>query len=70
MGESIAVGLCFDFESVRIPQMFKFCMYGFLKNQQYYGPFALLFFRSRGLTFTEYGLLVAWSEVAESGRPG
>ena len=63
MGDPVSLGLCFDFEHARIPQLFKFCMYGFLKNQQYYGPFFLLFFRARGVSFAQYGVLVAWSEI-------
>jgi len=60
----VHVGLCFDFApSPRIPQMLKFSAYGFLKNQTYFVPFLLLFFRFKGLTYAQYGLLMTWNEV-------
>ena len=31
--------------------LFRFCLYGFLKNQQYYEPFLILVFREKGLSF-------------------
>jgi len=43
--------------------LFRFCLYGFLKNQQYYDAFIILAFRERGLSFTGIGLLVAFREV-------
>lgn len=43
--------------------LFRFCLYGFLKNQQYYEPFLILVFREKGLSFLEIGLLVGFREV-------
>ncbi len=44
-------------------QLFRFCLYGFLKNQQYYEPFLILAFLDRGLSFTQIGALVAFRSV-------
>ena len=41
----------------------RFCLYGFLKNQQYYDPFIVLAFLQMGLNFTLIGLLVAFREI-------
>lgn len=43
--------------------LFRFCLYGFLKNQQYYEPFLILVFREKGLSFLQIGLLVGFREV-------
>ncbi len=43
--------------------LFRFSLYGFLKNQQYYDPFLILAFREKGLSFFMIGLLVAFREV-------
>jgi len=43
--------------------LFRFCLYGFLKNQQYYEPFIILAFREKGLSFFAIGLLVMTREV-------
>jgi MFS family permease len=43
--------------------LFRFSLYGFLKNQQYYEPFFLLVLKSKGLTFFEIGLLYSFREV-------
>ncbi len=43
--------------------LFRFCLYGFLKNQQYYDPFLILVFRYRGLSFAEIGLLIGFREI-------
>ena len=43
--------------------IFRFCLYGFLKNQQYYAPFIVLAFREKGLSFFLIGLLVTVREV-------
>lgn len=60
----VNMSLCFDFASrPGIPQMLKFSSYGFLKNQTYFGPFLLLFFRSKGLTYAQFGWLMTWNEV-------
>lgn len=40
----------------------RFCLYGFLKNQQYYEPFFILFFLRHGLSFAAIGLLIAFRE--------
>jgi MFS family permease len=37
--------------------LFRFSLYGFLKNQQYYTPFLVLAFLDKGLTFFQIGLL-------------
>jgi MFS family permease len=39
-------------------QYYKFCLYGFLKNQRFFEPFLILIFlRDKGLNFTEIGTL-------------
>jgi MFS family permease len=38
----------------------RFCLYGFLKNQQYYEPFFLLALLGKGLSLTEIGLLIGF----------
>ena len=43
--------------------IFRFCLYGFLKNQQYYAPFIVLAFREKGLSFFLIGLLITVREV-------
>ncbi|MCD4700071.1 MAG: MFS transporter [Phycisphaerae bacterium] len=43
--------------------LFRFCLYGFLKNQRYYDPFLILFFRQEGLSFSVIGLLVGFREL-------
>jgi MFS family permease len=42
--------------------MFRFSLYGFLKNQRYFEPFLFLAFLEKGLGFTQIGLLVAVRE--------
>lgn len=42
---------------------FRFCLYGFLKNQRYYEPFLVLFLMEKGLSFFWIGLLIAWQEL-------
>ena len=44
--------------------LFRFSLYGFLKNQRYFEPFIILFFRDEGLSFTLIGTLVAVRELA------
>ena len=44
-------------------QLARFCLYGFLKNQQYYEPFLFLAFLDRGLSFTAIGTLIAFRSV-------
>ncbi len=41
----------------------RFSLYGFLKNQRYFGPFIILFFLQNGLSFTQIGFLVAFREL-------
>ena len=43
--------------------LFKFSMYGFLKNQRYFEPFLILAFRAKGLSFFQIGILIAFREV-------
>ena len=43
--------------------LFRFCLYGFLKNQQYFEPFLILAFRQKGLSFAMIGLLVGFREI-------
>lgn len=43
--------------------IWRFSLYGFLKNQQYYEPFFLLVLRAKGLSFFEIGLLYSFREV-------
>lgn len=43
--------------------IFRFCLYGFLKNQQYYEPFLILAFREKGLSFFAIGLLVGFRDL-------
>ena len=42
----------------------RFSAYGFFKNQRYFEPFLILFFRSKGLSFTEIGFLIGFRELA------
>ena len=42
--------------------IFRFSLYGFLKNQQYFEPFIMLVFLQMGLTFTLIGVLVGLRE--------
>jgi len=43
--------------------LFRFCLYGFLKNQRYFEPFLILVFLDKGLSFFAIGFLVAVREV-------
>ena len=43
--------------------LFRFCLYGFLKNQRYFEPFLLLAFLDKGLSFFQIGLLVGFREL-------
>ena len=43
--------------------LFRFSLYGFLKNQKYYEPFIIFAFIEKGLTFFEIGLLVGFREL-------
>ena len=44
--------------------LFRFCLYGFLKNQRYFEPFLVLIFLEKGLSFFEIGLLFGFREAA------
>lgn len=48
---------------MRVSMLFRFSLYGFLKNQQYYEPFIILAFREKGLSFAAIGLLVGFREL-------
>ncbi len=43
---------------------FKFCLYGFLKNQRFFDPFIILFFREMGMSFFHIGILFSIREIA------
>ncbi len=43
--------------------LFRFSLYGFLKNQRYYDPFLILAFREKGLSFFQIGLLIGFREI-------
>lgn len=43
--------------------LWRFSLYGFLKNQRYFEPFLILAFREKGLSFFMIGLLIAFREV-------
>lgn len=43
--------------------LFRFCLYGFLKNQQYYEPFIILSFLEKGLSFTTIGFLIGFRAI-------
>ena len=43
--------------------LWRFSLYGFLKNQRYFEPFLLLALRSLDLSFFVIGLLIAFREV-------
>ena len=38
-------------------QYYKFCLYGFLKNQKFFDPFLMLFFLEKNLLYVEIGVL-------------
>ncbi len=43
--------------------LFRFSLYGFLKNQRYFEPFLVLAFLEKGLSFFLIGLLIAFREI-------
>ncbi len=43
--------------------LFRFSLYGALKNQRYYDPFLILAFREKGLSFFQIGILIGFREV-------
>jgi len=48
---------------MRISMLFRFSLYGFLKNQQYYAPFLILVFLEKGLSYSMIGILIAFREI-------
>ena len=48
---------------MQIPMLFRFSLYGVLKNQRYYDPFLILAFREKGLSFLQIGILIGFREV-------
>ncbi|MDE0482792.1 MAG: MFS transporter [Candidatus Poribacteria bacterium] len=48
---------------MRIPMLFRFSLYGFLKNQRYFEHFLLLAFREKGVSYFLYGLLIGFREI-------
>lgn len=43
--------------------LFRFSLYGFLKNQRYYDPFLILAFLEKDLTFFQIGILIGFREI-------
>ena len=43
--------------------LFRFSLYGFLKNQRYYEPFLYLVFLEKGLSYFAIGILIGFREV-------
>jgi hypothetical protein len=43
--------------------LFRFSLYGFLKNQRYFEPFLVLALLEKGLGFFEIGLLIGFREL-------
>ena len=43
--------------------IFRFSLYGFLKNQRYFEPFILLAFMQKGLSFAAIGFLIGFREI-------
>jgi MFS family permease len=43
--------------------LFRFSLYGFLKNQRYFEPFLVLVFLEKGLSYFAIGLLISFREV-------
>lgn len=44
-------------------QIYKFSLYGFLKNQRFFEPFIILFFREMGISFLQIGILYSIREI-------
>jgi MFS family permease len=47
-------------------QYFKFCLYGFLKNLEFFEAFQILFLLENGLTFLQIGLLYSIREITRN----
>ena len=43
--------------------LFRFSLYGFLKNQRYFETFLLLVFREKGVSYFLYGILIGFREI-------
>ncbi len=43
--------------------LFRFSLYGFLKNQRYFEPFLILTFLEKGMSFSQIGLLIGFREI-------
>jgi len=59
----ILVSFALEFPIGDNTMIFKFSLYGFLKNQQYFAPFLILFFLEKGMSFAMIGLLVSFREI-------
>ena len=46
--------------------IFRFCLYGFLKNQRFFEPFFLLAMLDRDLSFMQFGLLIGAQSLVQS----
>lgn len=46
--------------------LFRFSLYGVLKNQRYYDPFLILAFREKGLSFLQIGILIGFREAVSN----
>lgn len=44
-------------------QLYKFSLYGFLKNLRFFEPFMVLYLLEKGLSFTQIGLLYGFREI-------
>jgi len=49
--------------SSTMSMLFRFSLYGFLKNLRFFEAFLLLFMREKGLSFTEIGVMFAFREI-------
>jgi MFS family permease len=47
-------------------QYYKFCLYGFLKNQRFFEPFFMLYFLELGMSYTQIGTLYAIREITRN----
>lgn len=47
-------------------QYYKFCLYGFLKNQRFFEPFFMLYFLKLGMSFAQIGTLYAIREITRN----
>ena len=54
-----------DVEAIKSdPLLFRFSLYGFLKNLRLFEPFLILFFRDAGLSFFQIGLIYAVRDIS------